>query len=209
MPQAKRRSHRTSQAKASCAGSRNNRAARAAGNPGRPHAAAMRWPDRPLRRHADRLNDGQIRQRTGSDLGPPQPGEGMRRPARFSRASHGMGNQGRTERPSADIGRMLTCTYGMRWTGWTPGMRLGVKGSRVQIPPSRPEDAGQRPLHQPGEVATRSFDRTLTAGYGGILRYLVDTGCGERHTPTQYGVNIRRLRGPSAAGGCQSGPGWL
>jgi hypothetical protein len=60
---------------------------------------------------------------------------------------------------------------------------LGVKGSRVQIPPSRHGTAGQRPFHRIGGVASRSFDRTLTAGFGGILRHVPLAECDGRHTP--------------------------
>jgi hypothetical protein len=42
-----------------------------------------------------------------------------------------------------------------------------------QIPPSRRERAGQRPLRQPGEVASRLFDRTVTATLGGMKQPLL------------------------------------
>jgi hypothetical protein len=48
---------------------------------------------------------------------------------------------------------------------------LGVKGSRVRIPPSRPERAGQKGFRGCCEMASRSSDRSLTAGFSGIWRH--------------------------------------
>ena len=63
----------------------------------------------------------------------------------------------------------------IRMHGW------GSRGRRFKS--GRPDHclAGQRPLRQVGEVASRSFDRTLTAGFGGILRHATFMKSGERH----------------------------
>jgi hypothetical protein len=58
---------------------------------------------------------------------------------------------------------------------------LGVKGSPIQIRPSRPLRSRSEAISPVGEVASRSFDRTLTAGFGGILRHVAFTKSGERH----------------------------
>jgi hypothetical protein len=57
----------------------------------------------------------------------------------------------------------------------------GSRGRRFKS--GRPDHclAGQRPLRRVGEVASRSFDRRLTAGFSGILRHAAFMKSGERH----------------------------
>ena len=64
-------------------------------------------------------------------------------------------------------------------------LRWGSRGRRFKS--GRPDHcvAGQRPFRRVGEVASRSFDRTLTAGFGGILRHVAFTKCGGRHIVTE------------------------
>ena len=88
----------------------------------------------------------------------------------------------------------------------TPFPCLGVKGSRVQIQPSRHGRAVRRPFHRTGGVASRSFDRTLTAGFCGIPRQLVFNKCGARHSAAVRAMNSRRwtcrwLAAPSGTAG--------
>src|ERR1022692_41539 len=54
-----------------------------------------------------------------------------------SRPSHRLGRRHRTRASSLDAPWTLTSGNGLMSTGRMPGRRLGVKGSRVQIPPSR------------------------------------------------------------------------
>jgi hypothetical protein len=83
---------------------------------------------------------------------------------------------------------------------------LGVKGSPVQIRPSRPEAAGQRPFHRAGEVASRSFDRTLTAGFSGISRHPWFKICGGCHRVVAVTHAWQRRPGRRARGWRRS---WL
>jgi len=64
-------------------------------------------------------------------------------------------------------------------------LHWGLRGRRFKS--GRPDHciAGQRPLCRVGEVASRSFDRMLTAGFGGILRHVAFTRCGGRHIPAE------------------------
>jgi hypothetical protein len=64
-----------------------------------------------------------------------------------------------------------------------PGPVWGSRGRGFKSRRPDHEVAGQGPLHQHGEVASRSFDRTLTAGFCGILRHVAFTKSGERHIP--------------------------
>ena len=57
----------------------------------------------------------------------------------------------------------------------------GSRGRRFKSGRPDQEVPGQRPLCRFGEVASRSFDRTLTAGFGGILRHVASTKCVEPH----------------------------
>ena len=60
----------------------------------------------------------------------------------------------------------------------TPVRAWGSRGRRFKS--GRPDHclAGQRPLRRVREVASRSFDRTLTAGFGGILRCTIPVDAG-------------------------------
>jgi hypothetical protein len=90
----------------------------------------------------------------------------------LSQPSHGLVRRHRTWASVLDAGETPTCGLGLLDSVGTVPMGLGVKGSRVQIPPSRRERAVQGPLRRLGEVASRSFDRTMTAVLDGIGRPL-------------------------------------
>ena len=68
----------------------------------------------------------------------------------------------------------------------TPESCLGVKGSPVQIRPSRPLHCRSEATLLSRQGGLKIFDRTLPAGFGGILRHVTFVKSGERHIMAEW-----------------------
>ena len=106
-------------------------------------------------------------------------------------------------------------------SGSTCSPVLGVKGSPVQIRPSRPLLSRSDATSPGRRGASRSFDRTLTAGFGGILRHVAFINVvsvtswqsgNEQMAPTRgatrrRGIGGRRMTRCAATGTSRMAPG--
>jgi hypothetical protein len=90
----------------------------------------------------------------------------------LSRPSHRLGRRRWTRASSLDAPWTLTCGNGLMSTGRIPGRRLGVKGSRVQIPPSRRRRCRSEATSRD---AVRWPQDLLTARFCGIVRHFAFT----------------------------------